>query len=104
MVNVSKWMDKLITIPEVVKRLGHVKLCTKSIPPQLKAEEKKEVVKAAPAKKEHHEGDDEEEKPKKKEENPLDVLPPTTFNLYDFKTFFVNTPDRRGAGMKAFFE
>jgi len=33
MVNVSKWMDKIIAIPEVVKRLGHVKFCAKAIPP-----------------------------------------------------------------------
>jgi len=59
-------------------------------------------VKVAPKKEEHHH--DEEEAPKKKEENPLDVLPPTTFNLYDFKTFFVNCPDKRGIGMKTFFE
>jgi len=60
---------------------------------------KKEEVKAAPVKKEAT-----EEAPVKKEENPLDVLPPTPFNLYDFKTFFVNCPDKKGLGMKTFFE
>jgi len=60
---------------------------------------KKEEVKAAPAKKEET-----DEAPVKKEKNPLDVLPPTTFNLYDFKTFFVNCPDKKGLGMKTFFE
>lgn len=34
----------------------------------------------------------------------MDVLPPTSFDLYNFKTFFVNEPDRRGNGMKFFFE
>jgi len=78
--------------------MGRVKFCAKVIPATL-TESKKEEKKAAPAKKEET-----DEKPAKKEENPLDALPPTTFNLYDFKTFFVNTPDRRGLGMKTFFE
>jgi len=66
------------------------------------AAKKEEVKAAAPVKKEA--AHDEDEAPKKKEENPLDVLPPTPFNLYDFKTFFVNCPDKRGEGMKTFFE
>jgi len=53
-------------------------------------------------KKEGH--DDEEEKPVKKEANPLDVLPPTAFDLYAFKTFFFNHKDRRGDGLKFFYE
>jgi elongation factor 1-gamma len=32
------------------------------------------------------------------------VLPPTTFDLFAFKTFFVNHADKRGEGMKFFFE
>ena len=40
----------------------------------------------------------------KKETNPLDELPPSSFNLFDFKTFFVNHPDKRGEGMKFFFD
>jgi hypothetical protein len=38
-------------------------------------------------------------KPEKKEEKVKDnveSLPPTNFDLYSFKTFFVNHPDRKG--------
>jgi len=103
MANLTKWVEGLIALPEFVSIMGRVKFCAKVLPPVLIAA-KKEEVKAAPVKKEAAHGDGEEEAPKKKEENPLDVLPPTPFNLYDFKTFFVNCPDKRGLGMKTFFE
>jgi elongation factor 1-gamma len=102
MPNVSNWMDRVIKLPEVVARLGNVKFAAKVIKAQVVA--KKEEVKVA-AKKDKAEGhDDDEEKPAKKEVDPLDVLPPSKFDLYNFKTFFVNSKDRRGEGMKAFFE
>ena len=40
------------------------------------------------------EDDDDEEKPVKKEKNPLDLRHPSTFNLFDFKTLFVNAPNK----------
>jgi hypothetical protein len=33
----------------------------------------------------------------KKKENPLDKLPATKFNLFDFKTLFVNAPCKKEA-------
>jgi elongation factor 1-gamma len=33
----------------------------------------------------------------KSEKNPLDCLPPSTFNLFDFKTLYVNAPDKKVA-------
>lgn len=60
-----------------------------------KEEKKAEPKKAAPT--------DDEEKPQKKEANPLDELPPTKFDLYNFKTFFVNEVDKRGKGMEFFW-
>jgi elongation factor 1-gamma len=94
-------MDRIIQIPEVRRRLGAVKFCSKALKPQapLKKEEKKEVPKPAQKPK-----DDGGELPKKKEENPLDLLPPSKFVLPDFKTYFVNLADKRGEGMKHFFE
>ena len=98
MANVTAWLERVLAIPEVIERFGKVKFCQKAIQPIFKVEEKKVEAKPQPKK--------EEPKPaaEKKEENPLDVLPPTSFNLYDFKTFFVNEQDKRGAGMKAFKE
>jgi len=65
------------------------------------APKEKEQAKPAAQKKP---ADDEEGETKKKEANPLDVLPPTSFDLFAFKTFFVNHKDKRGEGMKFFFE
>ena len=49
------------------------------------------------------EEDDGEEKPEKKAKNPLDLLPPSKFNLFDFKTLYVNAPDKKEA-LKFFWE
>jgi len=103
MQNVTNLVEKIIKLPEVVKRLGHVKFAhkvIKAVAPPKKEEAKKE----APKKAAHTEDGEEEEKPVKKEANPLDILPPTPFDLYSFKTFFVNNKDKRGDGMKFFFE
>lgn len=54
-------------------------------------------------KKKEEEEDDGEEKPEKKEKNPLDLLPPSKFNLFDFKTLYVNAVDKKEA-MKFFWE
>lgn len=103
MQNVTNLVERVVKLPEVVNRLGHVKFAAKVIkavaPPK-----KEEAKKDAPKKAAHTEDGDEEEKPAKKEANPLDVLPPSPFDLYSFKTFFVNHKDKRGEGMKFFFE
>jgi elongation factor 1-gamma len=104
MPNVTSWLERFIALPEVINRLGHIKFAAKIIKPQAppKKEEKKE---AAPAKKaEKKDDDDEGHEEKKKERNPLDMLPPSKFVLPDFKTFFVNLPDRRADGIPKFFE
>jgi len=37
---------------------------------------------------------------KKKDVNPLDALPDSPWNFYDFKTLYVNHPDKRGGGIE----
>lgn len=100
MPNVSAWLEKFVKLPQVVSRLGHVKFAAKIVKPVAppKKEEKKE---AAPAKKAEKTEDGDV---MKKEKNPLDCLPPSKFVLPEFKTFFVNLQDKRGEGMKRFFE
>jgi len=47
------------------------------------------------------------EAPAKKEEKPKDnvqALPPTTFDLYNFKTFFVNHPDKKGVAVDEMYK
>jgi len=58
-----------------------------------KDEHKKEEGKKE-KKEDGHEEDGEEEKPKKKQANPLDLLPPSTFVMDDFKKEFLNTQDK----------
>ena len=64
----------------------------------------KEEKKVAAKKEEVKQETTTEPKPAKKDGNPLDELPPTKFDLYSFKTFFVNEPDKRGKGMQFFFD
>jgi len=65
------------------------KLLTKE-KPKVAVEEKKVAKKEA--------AEDEDDKPaeEKKAPNPLDLLPPSTFDLFNFKTFFVNHKDKSG--------
>jgi len=65
-------------------------------PQEKKPAEKKEAKPKAAA--------EEEEEPKEKKlANPLDSLPPSSFNLFDFKTLIVNAPNKKDA-VKTFFE
>jgi elongation factor 1-gamma len=65
---------------------------------------KKEKQAPAPKKEKKEKDEEEDEEPKeKKEKNALDALPPSPFNLFDFKTLFVNHPDKKEA-LKIFWE
>jgi len=89
----AAWFARVTALPEFVAVAGHIKPCAKALKPVLKAAEKKEVKKEAPKPKAD---DDEEPAEKKKEVNPLDALPPSSFDLFNFKTFFVNHKDKKG--------
>ena len=77
-------------------------MCQKALKPvtlpdpkkeEKKKEEKKEAPKPKPA----------EAKPEKKLDN-VQSLPPTSFNLYDFKTFYVNHKDKKGAAVDEWYK
>lgn len=96
MKNVTAWAESVYALESFKKSYGNVMLCGKALKPHLK-EEKKEVKKAAPA----------QAAPKKKEEKPkdnIDLLPPTKFDIYDFKTFFVNHADKAGAAVDEWYK
>ncbi len=97
----SAWFERVTALPEFVRVAGNIKVAAKTVKPVIKVEEKKA---AAPAKKaaaaKPKDDDDDEDKPKKKEANPLDLLPPSTFDLFNFKTFFVNVKDKKGEGIE----
>ena len=100
--NVAAWIDRVLSTPEVVRRVGLVKLAQKvlkPVAPPKKEEPKKEVKPVAKA----AEGEEEEAKPKK-QVDPLDALPPSKLDLPTFKTYFVNLADKRGEGMKHYFD
>lgn len=75
---VSSWIEAFIKIPEVIARLGNVKLCSKVIKPTVIEKKKEEAPKpvAAPKKVEKPTttGDDDDEEVEKKpsSKNPLD--------------------------------
>ena len=89
--------------------VGEVELCQKQqVAPQVEAAapvaEKKAPVKQQPAKKEapkkKEEEDDgilDEEKPAPKKANPLDALPPSPFNIDEWKRVYSNEKDTRTA-------
>jgi elongation factor 1-gamma len=100
--NVAAWLDRVLTTPEVVRRMGHVKLCQKALKPVAPA--KKEEAKPAAKPQAKPAADGEEAEKPKKVVDPLDALPPSKLDLPVFKTYFVNLPDKRGEGMKHFFD
>ena len=98
MADVTAWFTRVAKLPPFVRAFGYVKPCQKAIkPPKLpvkekpKVEKKAEPAQAASAKP----GESGDAKPPK---NPLDALPPSPFDLYNFKTYFVNVPDKAGEG------
>ena len=78
-------------------------MCEKALKPitvpDAKVEKKKEEKKKADKKEEKPK----EEKPEKKGDNVAN-LPPTTFDLFNFKTLFVNHKDKRGKGVDTMYE
>lgn len=99
MPNFTALLERFVKLPEVVARFGNIKFAAKVVKP-VAGPKKEEVKAAAPVKKEAKE----EGAEKPKEKNPLDALPPSKFVLPEFKTFFVNIPDKRGEGMTRFLE
>ena len=95
------WFARVCAVPEFISIFGKVKMAKKGIKPVLKSEEKapKKQAQAAPKPKKDDGEAGADDKPAK---NPLDALPPTSFDLFNFKTYFVNVPDKRGEGHTRF--
>jgi len=69
----------------------------KAEPKQKQAPQPKKEKEAPKPKKKKSEDEEEEEMREAKAKNPLDALPPSSFNLFDFKTLFVNHPSKKEA-------
>jgi len=117
--HITSWFTHVTSLPASIKAYGRTLLCkvpSKAAKVEHKQEEhhhhkkdehKKDEHKKDEGKKEEHkkEGGDEEgdeEKPKKKQANPLDLLPPSTFVLDEFKKEFLNTTEK-AAVLKEFW-
>jgi len=99
--HVTTWFNSIATSEHSLKSFGRTVLCKvpcKAPRVEKKEEPKKEEhkphVEKAP-KKEGEEGVEDDDKPKKKSSNPLDLLPPSTFILDDFKKEFLNTENKQ---------
>jgi len=97
MKNVEAWATATLELPSIVKVFGKVQMAAKPLKPFCKADPKPEKKKAAPA-------PAKKEKKEEKVKDNVESLPPTPFNVYDFKTFFVNEKDMRGKGVDTWYE
>jgi len=101
---VYEWFERIGKEKAFLQVFGRVKIISKALKPTLKeagaAEKPKKQAqqpKAKPA----------EEKKEVKEEkkiNPLEALPPSPWNFFDFKTLMVNHKDKAKGGMEALKE
>ncbi|KAJ3092091.1 Elongation factor 1-gamma [Quaeritorhiza haematococci] len=113
--NVTRWFTTCINQPFFKEVVGEVKfaetMAVAAAPAAAKKEAKKEKKaespKAAAPKKEKPKKEEPEEdfakEEKPKEKNPLDLLPPSKFNLEDWKRFYSNN-DTRPTAINYFWE
>ncbi len=99
----TSWFTRISSMSEFMAVFGSVKLCQKAMKPgsKLILKEKpkavaKEEKKVAPKPKDD---DGEDDYTEKKAKSALESLPPTTFDLFNFKTLMVNHPDKKGAAI-----
>merc|ERR1712060_915615 len=85
---VYEWFERVVKEPSFKAVFGRVKIAPKGVKPQLKeggadaGKKKQKQEQPKPKPKEEKA----EEKPAKKDINPLEALPPSDWNFFDFKT------------------
>lgn len=96
----NAWFTTVSSVPQFAHHWGSIKLAKVAleVPEAPKAQEKpvpvkKEEVKK-PAAKKHDDDEEEEEKEPVKKVDPLSLLPPTSFDLDEWKKTITNTKDR----------
>lgn len=101
MKDVSTWAEKIFGTSEFKNVMGSIKMCERPLKPVCIAspvDKKVEKKAAAPAAK------PKEEKKQEKVVDNVQALPPTPFDVYDFKTLFVNHKDKKGAGVDTWYK
>jgi len=99
MKSVTDWLQAIFDSAAFSKTFGKVQMCAKPMKPVCLPDPKVEQPKKAEAAP--------KPAPKKEEEKPksnTDLLPPTSFDLYSFKTFYVNHPDKKGVAVDQFYK
>lgn len=100
MTHVTVWFQKVANLPAFKRAFGDIKMAQKIMKPSCKFATKPKPVKEEKKVAKKEVADDEEDAAPKKKVDPLDALPPTHFNLYDFKTLYVNHPDKKGEAIE----
>lgn len=102
MKELNDWAEKLYSHNDFKKVLGAITLCSKPFKPvSLPDPKKKEEKKAKEV--EQSEAPKKVEKEEKKKDN-VESLAPSTFDLYSFKTLYVNHPDKKGEAVDEFYK
>lgn len=113
LVNLTRWFVTMINQPQVKAVMGEVKLADKMIDPAEEAAKVQSASKPAPAPASSstttttpaQDEEDEEEAPKPKaEKNAMDLLPPSKFNLEEWKRFYSNCKETRPVATNWFWE
>ena len=87
------WFENIMNTPEAIDAYGRTILCKKQLRPlEIKIEKKMKII-------------NEDKKPAeiKKEKNPLDFLPPSKFDINNFKTVFFNINNNKTKVMQNFW-
>ncbi|EGG14498.1 glutathione S-transferase domain-containing protein [Cavenderia fasciculata] len=99
-VNVNRWFTTCINQPNFKSVMGEVKFATvmaeakKEEKPKKEAAPKPEPKKEAPKKEVVAKNDDEEEDEAPRKQHPLSILPPSKFNLEEWKRMYSNNETR----------
>ena len=112
MPNITRWFENIMNSKEAIKAYGKTVLCKIPVKPFMDKiithkEKSKDDNKHIKKDKNENKKEEEEENTSipstKKEKNPLDLLPPSKFNLDDFKRSFLNNKNKSEA-IKKFWE
>ena len=102
--NITRWFENIMNTPEAIKAYGKTILCKIPVKPFMekiidKKENNKKVVnnKEKNTQKKENEEQIKQNVKSKKEINPLELLPPSKFNLDEFKRSFLNNKNKAEA-------
>jgi elongation factor 1-gamma len=91
-VNLTRWFTTLITQPEFSAVIGQFEMCTEALIEPKESKQQEQQQQPEQKQQEQEEAPVAVAAPKPK--NPLDLLPPTNFNLEDWKRFYSNNETR----------